>query len=89
MSKQTFEIGTLLFRVKTGQPAVVLDRKETDKEVYGAPYQNRLTYKIFEDGRTFWKGDIELRAEYRDESIEGPFCMQDEPWIRPGPKRGC
>ena len=20
-------------------------------------------------------------------AIEGPFCMQDEPWIRPGPKR--
>jgi viroplasmin and RNaseH domain-containing protein len=88
VSKQTFEPGSLIFRVKTGQPAVVLDWKETKKEAYGAPGQKRRLYKIFEDGRTFWKHDVEVVAEYRIGGENDPSPAQSEPWVRPGPGRG-
>ena len=85
MIKQTFEPGALIFRVKTGQPAVVLDWKETKKEAYGAPGQKRRLYKIFEDGRTFWKHDVEVFAEYQNRDENDPLPAQNEPWVRPGP----
>lgn len=88
MSKQTFEPGSLIFRVKTGQPAIVLDWKETKKEAYGAPGQKRRLYRIFEDGRTFWKHDVEVFAEYRTDGGNDPLPAQNEPWVRPGPGRG-
>jgi viroplasmin and RNaseH domain-containing protein len=88
VSKQTFEPGSLIFRVKTGQPAVVLDWKETKKEAYGAPGQKRRLYKIFEDGRTFWKHDVEVVAEYRIGGENDPSPAQSEPWVRPGPGHG-
>ena len=88
MSKQTFEPGSLIFRVKTGQPAVVLDWKETKKEAYGAPGQKRRLYRIFEDGRTFWKHDVEVLAEYRIGGENDSFPDQSEPWLRPGPGPG-
>lgn len=88
MSKQTFEPGSLIFRVKTGQPAIVLAWKETKKEAYGAPGQKRRLYKIFEDGRTFWKHDVEVFAEYRADGGNDPLAGQNEPWVRPGPGRG-
>ncbi len=63
--KQTFDVGALLFRVRTGNPAIILEVKETHNATYGDITQKRLRYRLFEEGRTFWKQDVEVKAEYR------------------------
>ena len=65
MSKQTFKPGTLLFRVKTGQPAIVIAIKETPTATYGTLDKKRVIYRIFEDGRYSWKHDMQVHAEYK------------------------
>jgi hypothetical protein len=65
MNKQTFEPGTLLFRVKTGQPAIVIALKETPTVTYGTLDKKRVLYRIFEDGRYSWKHDMQVHAEYK------------------------
>jgi hypothetical protein len=65
ITKQTFDVGSLLFRVRTGNPAIILEVKETHKGAYGDVSQKRLRYRLFEEGRTFWKQDVEVKAEYR------------------------
>ena len=63
--KQTFDVGALLFRVRTGNPAIILEVKEPHNATYGDITQKRLRYRLFEEGRTFWKMDTEVKAEYR------------------------
>jgi len=65
ITKQTFDVGSLLFRVRTGNPAIILEIKETHRGAYGSVNQKRLRYRLFEEGRTFWKMDTEVKAEYR------------------------
>ncbi len=65
ITKQPFDVGSLLFRVRTGNPAIILEVKETHKGAYGDVSQKRLRYRLFEEGRTFWKQDVEVKAEYR------------------------
>lgn len=67
IDQQTFnyEIGTLLFRVRTGNSAIILDLKDTDRQRFGDATEARRMYKIFEEGRTVWKHDVQIRAEYQ------------------------
>jgi hypothetical protein len=65
ITKQTFDVGSLLFRVRTGNPAIILEIKETHRGAYGSGDEWRLRYRLFEEGRTFWKMDTEVKAEYR------------------------
>jgi urease accessory protein UreH len=66
--KQTFEIGELLIRVKTGKTAVVLESRASGRPPYGktsARQENRQLYRIYEDGREVWKHDLQIAAEYK------------------------
>mgnify|MGYP003661074101 FL=1 len=66
ISKQTFEIGELLIRVKTGRTAVILESRASGRQTYGrGPTDDRLLYRVFEDGRSHWKHDLQVAAEYR------------------------
>jgi hypothetical protein len=51
--------------VRTGNPAIIIEVKETFKVAYGDVNEKRLRYRLFEEGRTFWKQDVEVKAEYR------------------------
>jgi|1_EtaG_2_1085319.scaffolds.fasta_scaffold14512_3 hypothetical protein len=65
--KHTFEIGELLIRVKTGRIAIILESRPSGRQIYGrtAMPTRRLLYKVFEDGRSTWKHDMQIAAEYR------------------------
>jgi hypothetical protein len=66
ISKQTFEIGELLIRVKTGRTAIILESRASGRQTYGrGPTDDRLLYRVFEDGRAQWKHDLQVAAEYR------------------------
>jgi hypothetical protein len=65
-SKQTFEIGELLIRVKTGNAAIILESKPSGRQTYGrGSTDDRQLYRIYEDGRDYWKHDLQLAAEYK------------------------
>ena len=66
--KHTFEIGELLIRVKTGRIAIILESRPSGRQIYGRTAKaasRRLLYKVFEDGRSTWKHDMQIAAEYR------------------------
>jgi hypothetical protein len=67
MLDQGFEIGELLIRVKTGKTAIVLESQPSGRKAYGLRTTNaaRRLYRIYEDGRDFWKHDLQLAAEYK------------------------
>ncbi len=65
MSKQTFEIGELLIRVSTGRTALVVGQRESRRSPYGDPRIPRHLYRLLEDGRSAWKHDLQIAAEYR------------------------
>ena len=74
MSKQTFEIGELLIRVKTGKTAIILDSRPSGRSTYGrGSTDDRRLYRVFENGRSFWKHDLQLAAEYRRSSAQEPL----------------
>ncbi len=74
MSKQSFEIGELLIRVKTGKTAVILESRASGRQTYGrGPTDDRRLYRVFEDGRATWKHDLQLAAEYRRSSPQEPL----------------
>ena len=71
MSKQTFEVGELLIRVKTGKTAVILESRPSGRSTYGrGSTDGRRLYRIFEDGKSFWKHDLQLSAEYHRTSAQ-------------------
>jgi len=64
-SKQAYEIGDLLIRVKTGRTAIILESQPSGRKTYGrGSEENRVLYKVFEDGRSSWKHDMQVAAEY-------------------------
>ena len=66
MHKQEFEIGDLLIRVKTGRTAIILESRPSGRQTYGrGSADNRLLYRVFENGRSSWKHDMQVAAEYR------------------------
>ena len=63
--KQTFYVGELLIRVKTGRTAIILESRASGRKAYGRGSDNdRLLYRVFEDGRSHWKHDLQIAAEY-------------------------
>jgi hypothetical protein len=74
MNKQTFEIGELLIRIKTGKTAVILESRASGRQTYGrGSTDDRRLYKVFEDGRSYWKHDLQLAAEYHRASLQEPL----------------
>ena len=63
--KQTFEIGELLIRVRTGRTAIILESRASGRKTYGrGSIEDRRLYRVFEDGRDCWKHDLQVAAEY-------------------------
>jgi hypothetical protein len=64
VTKQTFELGTLLVRYHSGETAIVTETKEDRTEEYGKITEKRRIYRLFQQGQFFWMKDIEVRAKY-------------------------
>ena len=65
MSKQTFEVGTLLIRYHSGETAIVTETAEDRLSEYGNVTEKRRIYRLYTHGAFFWMRDIEVRAKYR------------------------
>tara|TARA_R110000824_G_scaffold92217_8_gene223909 strand:+ start:1036 stop:1269 length:234 start_codon:yes stop_codon:yes gene_type:complete len=69
MRDRSFDIGELLIRVKTGRTALILESQPSGRKSYGSIMNpidgGRLLYKVYEDGRSTWKHDVQIAAEYQ------------------------
>ncbi len=66
MTEADFAVGELLIRLKTGNVALILESRPSGRSVYGrGSTDDRLLYRVFENGQSFWKHDLQLLAEYK------------------------
>ena len=57
-------IGDLLFAIRDGKPAIVLDKQETAQAKYGDIANKRFRFKLHIDGEQGWIDEVRLRAHY-------------------------
>ena len=63
-SKSLPKVGDLVINRRTNKPCLILKVDKSNRLAYG-DMRERLLYQILESGKTLWKHDIALAAEYR------------------------
>ena len=58
------QAGDLVINRRTNKPCLILKVDKSNRLAYG-DMRERLLYQILESGKTLWKHDIALAAEYR------------------------
>ena len=58
------QVGDLVINRRTNKPCLILKVDKSNRLAYG-DMRERLLYQILESGKTLWKHDIALAAEYR------------------------
>jgi len=58
------QVGDLVVNRRTNKPCLILKVDKSNRLAYG-DMRERLLYQILESGKTLWKHDIALAAEYR------------------------
>ena len=61
----SLSVGDLLFAIKDGKPAIVLDKEETAQAKYGDIANKRWRFKIHIDGEQGWLDEIRMRTGYK------------------------
>ncbi len=59
------KIGDLLFAIRDGKPAIVLDKEETSQTKYGDIANKRFRFKLHIDKEQGWIDEVRLRAWYK------------------------
>ena len=59
------KVGDLLFAVRDGKPAIVLDKEETARAKYGDIANKRWRFKLHIDGEQGWLDEVRLRTQYK------------------------
>ena len=59
------QIGDLLFALRDGKPAIVLDKEETAQAKYGDIANKRLRFKLHIDGEQGWLDEVRMRTGYK------------------------
>ena len=59
------EIGDLVFAIRDGKPAVVLDKEETSQAKYGDIANKRWRFKLHIDGEQGWLDEVRMRTGYK------------------------
>ena len=62
--RRELKIGDLLVSRNTGKPGLIMAIKESRKNEYGSSTRKRKVYRVFDDGREYWRHDIEVRAKF-------------------------
>ena len=57
-------VGDLLYAIRDGKPAIVLDKEETARVKYGDIANKRWRFKLHCDGEQGWLDEVRLRAHY-------------------------
>tara|TARA_R100000664_G_scaffold28212_1_gene39338 strand:- start:49 stop:222 length:174 start_codon:yes stop_codon:yes gene_type:complete len=55
----------LLFALRDGKPAIVLDKEETAQAKYGDIANKRLRFKLHIDGEQGWLDEVRMRTGYK------------------------
>ena len=58
-------IGDLLYALRDGKPAIVLDKEETARVKYGDIANKRWQFKLHIDGEQGWLDEVRLRTQYK------------------------
>ena len=61
----SIEVGDLLFAIRDGKPAVVLDKEETSQAKYGDIANKRWRFKLHIDGEQGWLDEVRMRTGYK------------------------
>lgn len=59
------KIGDLLFAIRDGKPAIVLDKEKTSRAKYGDIDKKRWRFKLHIDGEQGWLDEVRLRTGYK------------------------
>ena len=59
------QVGDLLYSIKDGKPAIVLDKEETARVKYGDIANKRLRFKLHIEGDQGWLDEVRLRMQYK------------------------
>lgn len=59
------KIGDLLFAIRDGKPAIVLDKEKTSRAKYGDIDNKRFRFKLHIDREQGWIDEVRLRAWYK------------------------
>ena len=58
------KVGDLIYCVRDGKPALILDKEETARTKYGSVVNKRWRFKLHIDGEQGWIDEVRLRAHY-------------------------
>ena len=58
-------VGDLLYAIRDGKPAIVLDKEETAQAKYGDIANKRLRFKLHIDGEQGWLDEVRMRTGYK------------------------
>ena len=61
----SIEVGDLVFAIRDGKPAVVLDKEETSQAKYGDIANKRWRFKLHIDGEQGWLDEVRMRTGYK------------------------
>lgn len=59
------KVGDLLYAVRDGKPAIILDKVETAQAKYGDIANKRWRFKLHIDGEQGWLDEVRLRVSYK------------------------
>ena len=59
------KVGDLLFAIRDGKPAIVLDKQETAQAKYGDIANKRCRFKLHIDGEQGWLDEVRMRTGYK------------------------
>ena len=65
MWTDALSVGDLLFAIKDGKPAIVLDKQETAQAKYGDVANKRWQFKLHCDGQQGWLDEVRMRIGYK------------------------
>ena len=59
------KVGDLLYAVRDGKPAIILDKEETAQAKYGDIANKRWRFKLHCDQEQGWLDEVRLRVSYK------------------------
>jgi hypothetical protein len=65
MWTDNLKIGDLLYCMRDGKLAIILDKEETARAKYGDIANKRLRFKVHVDGEQGWLDEVKLRTQYK------------------------
>jgi len=59
------KVGDLLYSIRDGKPAIILDCEETARVKYGDIANKRMRFKLHIGGEQGWLDEVRLRTQFK------------------------